>query len=100
MPVTSFRTDPQWDRGNPPNDATRALPKAQRKRRSLRQLLQHMWHVVVVMWAVCVINKFMFNLNVDQLAWVTGSTTKIVSACLIGMPRQTLLPPALSFPFR
>lgn len=42
-----------------------------------------MWHVVVavllvvVMWVVWVINKFMFNLNVDQLAWVTGSAIRL-----------------------
>lgn len=27
----------------------------------------------LVMWVVWVINEFMFNLNLDQLAWATGS---------------------------
>lgn len=70
--------DPQCDRGNPPNDSTGACQATEVDRQTERMLW--CFHsssssllLRLVMWVVWVINEFMFNLNLDQLAWATGS---------------------------
>lgn len=70
--------DPQCDRGNPPNDATGACQATEVDRQTEHMLCcfyssPSSLLLRLVMWVVWVINEFMFNLNLDQLAWATGS---------------------------
>lgn len=71
--------DPQCDRGNPPNDATGACQATEVDRQTEHMLCcfysssSSSLLLRLVMWVVWVINEFMFNLNLDQLAWATGS---------------------------